>query len=140
MSDLLVLRRPIFLLRGTEDTERYHSTLMCNSMYICVYICMNIFKYMYLCIVGRSKDKYSQAVKEIKEAYTEADLDFLLVTNKKLSNMQWRFDFKISHLAFLLMNAGIALTDYKLLEFSGIRNYACRYLSSSMNLCICFAN
>ena len=95
---------------------------------------------MYLCIVGRSKDKYSQAVKEIKEAYTEADLDFLLVTNKKLSNMQWRFDFKISHLAFLLMNAGIALTDYKLLEFSGIRNYACRYLSSSMNLCICFAN
>ena len=45
---------------------------------------MYIFKYMYICIVGRSKDKYSQAVKEIKEAYTEADLDFLLVTYKTI--------------------------------------------------------
>ena len=67
---------------------------------------------MYVCTVGRSKDKYSQAIKEIKEAYTEADLDFLLVTYKTIKR---RFDLKISHLDWLLMDAGIALTHYKLL-------------------------
>ena len=57
-------------------------------IYVCIYIYMYVCTYLsickYVCIVGRSNDKYSQAVKEIKETYTEADLDFLLVTCKTI--------------------------------------------------------